>query len=77
MLKDFKPPNSNQRKFVSNLAIAACIAWASPIYIAITKFPLQSIQFSLKYTLFLIICLFAFLFFFIIGFSFLRAAGND
>ena len=77
MFEDFKPPNNAQRKFVSNLAIAACIGWASPIYSAITKFPLHNIQFSLKYVLFLIFSLFGFVFFFIIGFSFLRAVRDD
>ncbi len=77
MFEDFKPPNSNQRKFVANLAIAACIAWASPIYSVIIRLPLHDVQVSLKYILFLILSLFAFLFFFVIGFSFLRATSNE
>lgn len=77
MFEDFKPPNSNQRKFVSNLMIAACIAWSSPIYNIIIRLPLHGFQVSLKYILFLIFSLLAFLFSFVIGFSFLRAAKDD
>ena len=77
MFEDFQPPNAAQRKFVSNLAIAACIAWASPIYMFLTNLHLHTIKLSLEYVLFLASSLITVLFFFVIGFSFLRAVKDD
>ena len=73
MFEDFEPPNNEQRKFVSNLAIVASIAWASPICNFFISLHLHTIKFSLAYAMHLFTCLFAMLFFLVVGFSILRA----
>ncbi len=77
MLEDFKPPNNEQRKYVAGLAAIACVGWASPIYTLFTALHLHIIKFSLEYILFLLFSVCSFVFFFVIGFSILRAIKND
>ena len=77
MFEDFEPPNNEQRKFVSNLAIVASIAWASPVYTAITGWHLHTLKLSLEYVLYIAFSLFILVISIVLGFSILRAVRDD
>ncbi len=76
MFEDFKPPNDNQRKYLSGLFGLGCVAWFTPVYNYLTNLHLHTLNFSLEYSLYVIASFFAATIFFILGFSILRATKN-
>jgi len=73
MFEDFKPPNNDQRRYLSSLFGLASVAWATPIYNLVISLHLHSIKFSIEYLMFILSSLLALLVTLILGFSVLRA----
>ena len=76
MFKDLKPPNSNQRKYLSGLFGIASVAWFTPVYNFFTSVHLHKVKFSIEYSLFVFSSSVGILFL-VLGFSILRAIRDD